>query len=263
MYINAIFFLSNCECIKRTNSERERTSSQIEKLCSHHGLRITLSMKRLPPEELEDVHVNKVYDEIAPHFDHTRYKPWPGVRNFVSSLPKHSLLLDLGCGNGRNLCINPTTIDVGTDISMPLCQIASKRGQPVFCASAINLPIRDATFDYVICVAVIHHFASDQRRTQCLREIARVLKTGGRAFVTAWAIEQKAKEQYTDADQMIPWTIDKRYNQNQKKLLRFYHMFEKGEFERISSEIKELKLISEEWEKDNWNATFEKVSVSS
>ncbi|OHT01094.1 hypothetical protein TRFO_01670 [Tritrichomonas foetus] len=216
-------------------------------------------MKRLPPEEIEEVHVNKVYDEIASHFDHTRYKPWPGVRNFVSSLEPNSLLLDLGCGNGRNLCINPKVIDMASDMSMPLCQIASKRGRPVFCATGVNIPIRDNTFDHVICIAVIHHFASAERRIQCLKEISRILKVGGTAFVTAWAIEQKSKEQYDQADQMIPWTIDKRFGDSSKKLERFYHLFEKGEFAQLVKDIDSLELLSEEWEKDNWNATFKKL----
>jgi SAM-dependent methyltransferase len=120
-------------------------------------------MKRLPPEVVESRYVHSVYDEIARHFDHTRYKPWPSVKTFVESLSPHSLLLDLGCGNGRNLCINPRVLDIGADFSMPLCQFAVARGRPIFCASALAVPVRDAVFDHVICIAVIHHFASAPR----------------------------------------------------------------------------------------------------
>lgn len=31
------------------------------------------------PTELEKKHVYQVYDKIAPHFSHTRYKPWPKI----------------------------------------------------------------------------------------------------------------------------------------------------------------------------------------
>lgn len=216
-------------------------------------------MKRIPPEEMEKIHVNKVYDEIASHFDHTRYKPWPGVKNFVSSLEPYSLLLDLGCGNGRNLCINPRVIDIATDISMPLCKIASKRKRPVFRSSGINIPIKNNTFDHIICIAVIHHFASEERRIQCLREISRILKVGGTAFVTAWAIEQKSKVKIDDADQMVPWTCTSEFSESNTKLDRFYHFFKKGEFEILAKGVPSLQLLSEEWEKDNWNATFKKI----
>jgi ubiquinone/menaquinone biosynthesis C-methylase UbiE len=215
-------------------------------------------MRHLPPEQLEDEHVHQVYDTIANHFDHTRYKPWPGVRTFVSSLPPHSFILDLGCGNGRNLCINPHVIDVGSDISMPLCQIAVQRSRPIFCASALSIPIRDQTFDHVICVAVVHHFATADRRRQCLKEIARILKIGGTAFVTAWAIAQK-KKKYDEADQMVPWTVDARFSEDVNdppKLERFYHLFAQGEFRQLADGVPDLELIEETWEADNWNALF-------
>lgn len=215
-------------------------------------------MKRLPPEELETEHVNKVYDVIAPHFDHTRYKPWPGVANFVKSLPPNSILVDVGCGNGRNLCIDPKIYDMGTDFSMPLCKIASNRKKPVFCASALQLPIRDGVFDSVICIAVIHHFASADRRTQCLREIARILRPGGTAFVTAWATDQPRKKKYDEQDQMIPWNLDKRFADNPAKYERFYHFFVKGEFAELSKDIPSLELKSESWEEGNWEVIYVK-----
>lgn len=31
------------------------------------------------PTDLEKKHVYEVYDKIAPHFSHTRYKPWPKI----------------------------------------------------------------------------------------------------------------------------------------------------------------------------------------
>jgi ubiquinone/menaquinone biosynthesis C-methylase UbiE len=124
--------------------------------------------------------------------------------------------------------------------------------------SALQIPIRDQTFDHVICIAVIHHFANVDRRRKCLEEIARILRIGGTAFVTAWAVEQK-KKKYDEADQMVPWTVDGRFsedNQEPPKLQRFYHLFAKGEFQQLAIEIPTLELIEETWEADNWNALF-------
>jgi ubiquinone/menaquinone biosynthesis C-methylase UbiE len=213
-------------------------------------------MKRVSAEQLEDEHVHQVYDVIAKHFDHTRYKPWPGVRSFVSNLAAHSFLLDLGCGNGRNLCINGRVLDVGSDFSMPLCQIASQRARPIFCASALEIPIRDRAFDHVICIAVIHHFATIDRRRRCLAEIARILRIGGTALVTAWATEQKRKT-YAESDQMVPWTVDARFTDDPApKYERFYHLFAQGEFRQLADGVGALELLDETWEADNWNATF-------
>jgi SAM-dependent methyltransferase len=216
-------------------------------------------MRHLPPEAIEDRYVHTVYDEIARHFDHTRYKPWPGVAAFVSSIAAHSLLLDLGCGNGRNLCINASVVDVGSDISMPLCQLAGARGRPILCASALSLPIRDSVFDHAICVAVIHHFASAERRARSLRELARILRRGGTAFVTAWATRQPRRE-YAEPDQMVPWHIHPQFRADAPRFQRFYHFFGEGEFAALLADVPVLRLVSERWEEGNWEVVLEKVA---
>jgi len=37
--------------------------------------------------KLEKEHVVSVYDKIAKHFSHTRYKPWPQIEEWVRNLP--------------------------------------------------------------------------------------------------------------------------------------------------------------------------------
>jgi ubiquinone/menaquinone biosynthesis C-methylase UbiE len=44
-----------------------------------------------------------VYEQIAGHFSTTRHKPWPKVVEFMELVPAGSVLLDLGCGNGKNI----------------------------------------------------------------------------------------------------------------------------------------------------------------
>ena len=55
---------------------------------------------------MEKEHVYDVYEKIAPHFSNTRYKPWPRVEQFLNSLPQGSIVLDVGCGNGKYLGCN-------------------------------------------------------------------------------------------------------------------------------------------------------------
>ena len=54
---------------------------------------------------LEQEHVHNVYNKIAHNFSHTRYKPWPRVVDFLGSFPSGSLVLDVGCGNGKYMNI--------------------------------------------------------------------------------------------------------------------------------------------------------------
>ena len=52
---------------------------------------------------LEKTHVHSVYENIAGHFSETRHRKWPRVAEFVTSLPLGSVLVDVGCGNGKYL----------------------------------------------------------------------------------------------------------------------------------------------------------------
>lgn len=58
-------------------------------------------------------------------------------------------------------------------------------------ADALNLPILSGSMDAAISIAVIHHFSTRQRRVKALKELERVIRKGGRACVTVWALEQK------------------------------------------------------------------------
>ena len=48
------------------------------------------------PTDLEKKFVYEVYDKIAPHFSHTRYKAWPKIEIFLNSLPPGSFVADIG-----------------------------------------------------------------------------------------------------------------------------------------------------------------------
>jgi ubiquinone/menaquinone biosynthesis C-methylase UbiE len=65
----------------------------------------------------------------------------------------------------------------------------------------LSLPFRDESFDAVLSVAVVHHFATTERRVGALRELARVLRIGGRLIITVWAMKQRHrkvnKQQFT------------------------------------------------------------------
>jgi tRNA (uracil-5-)-methyltransferase TRM9 len=89
----------------------------------------------------EDKHVHQVYEQIAPHFSSTRYKvrfrcsrdllwrkdesralvitdilqPWPIVEKFLRELPDGAIGVDVGCGNGKYLAVNPRIFIVGSD----------------------------------------------------------------------------------------------------------------------------------------------------
>ncbi|KAL6116236.1 alkbh8 [Pungitius sinensis] len=144
---------------------------------------------------LEEEYVHRVYDAIASHFSSTRHSPWPRVCHFLSTLPAGGVLADVGCGNGKYLGLNPEVMAVGCDRSSALVQICAQRGFQAFVSDALRVPLRTASCDACISIAVIHHFSTQERRLAAVRELVRLLKPGGRALIYVWAFEQEYKKQ--------------------------------------------------------------------
>mmetsp|Transcript_29949 Transcript_29949/g.48385 ORF Transcript_29949/g.48385 Transcript_29949/m.48385 type:complete len:156 (+) Transcript_29949:46-513(+) len=140
----------------------------------------------------ENEHVHTVYEAIATHFSHTRYKAWPRIEAFLSYLPPGSLIADLGCGNGKYFPSVPRgSFMAGCDRSLNLVQICNDRGFEASVCDCIQLPFRSESFDVAISIAVIHHFSSPERRLHALVELVRILRPGGQALIYVWAFEQK------------------------------------------------------------------------
>ena len=78
-------------------------------------------------EAYERTHVHGVYEAIAPHFSATRYKPWPAVASFLRAQPPGAVGLDVGCGNGKYLGVNPDVFMLGSDRSPSLIALARDR----------------------------------------------------------------------------------------------------------------------------------------
>jgi tRNA (uracil-5-)-methyltransferase TRM9 len=69
---------------------------------------------------LEQRNVQEVYENIATHFSETRYKAWPVVDRFFKDLPSHSVGVDVGCGNGKNMRIREDVTCIGFDLYLSL-----------------------------------------------------------------------------------------------------------------------------------------------
>ena len=68
----------------------------------------------------------------------------------------------------------------------------------------LALPYRDESIDALLSIAVIHHIATAERRVHALRELARVLRVGGRVMISVWAMEQKYRK-FESQDVLLPW----------------------------------------------------------
>lgn len=167
----------------------------------------------------EQEYVHNVYDEIAPHFSETRYKPWPIVADFLLKRPKGSVGIDVGCGNGKYLGVNPDVFILGSDRSSGLIQCAHDIDPQynVMVADGLQLPHRDGTFDFAISIAVVHHWTTRERRVAAIAHILRKLHARGEALVYCWALEQgNSRRGYHEGmqqDVLVPWVLKGRQQQ--------------------------------------------------
>ncbi|XP_072899981.1 probable tRNA methyltransferase 9B isoform X1 [Hemitrygon akajei] len=152
---------------------------------------------------LEKDYVHSVYEKIAPHFNDTRYKAWPRVRQFLLEQESGSLIADIGCGNGKYLCINNQAYKVGCDYCLPLVESAREQSYEAMVCDSLHLPYRNQCFDAILSISVIHHFSTKERRIQAIKEMARILRVRGKMMIYVWAMEQKRRK-FEKQDIFIP-----------------------------------------------------------
>ncbi|MCJ1288105.1 tRNA methyltransferase, has a role in tRNA modification [Xylographa opegraphella] len=221
----------------------------------------------------EEQHVHEVYDQIASHFSSTRYKPWPIVEQFLKALPDGSVGIDVGCGNGKYLAVNPNILVLASDRSENLVKIASRDGQRnALIANSLSLPHRNSTLDFAISIAVIHHLSTNVRRVQAINSVLLTLRCtslplcrsgnciidGGRALIFVWALEQRDSRRGwgvgDDQDIMVPWVRKGTHSDGTPKAQtfnRYYHLYRQGELEHDITEAGGF-VIQSGYEKDNW-----------
>lgn len=207
--------------------------------------------------DIEETHVHQVYNKIAAHFSSTRYAPWPVVADFLQGRQPGSIGVDIGCGNGKYLNVNKDIFTIGSDRSEALIDIAKDRAFEVFVCDGLCTPHPPNRFDFVICIAVIHHYSSLQRRQDAISHILSLLRPGGEGLVYVWALEQKTSRRGWDQgdpqDIMVPWkTIE-----DGKDVMyeRFYHLYKQGDLEADVAAV-DGSVLRSGYDKDNWWAVI-------
>ena len=200
---------------------------------------------------METEYVLKPYSQIAEHFDKTREYLWKGIKEFIQSTDDNSLLLDAGCGNGKNMLVKNRVNCIGFDFCESNNQICSKKGLDVSTSNIKMIPYRDSVFDHSFTVAVLHHIEKEIDRVKAINELVRVTKPGGTIFIQVWSADIPKNKKFIkindNNDYFITWFVTKDH-----LIKRFYHLFTRNEFTELLQQIKDVELVDVKEELGNW-----------
>ncbi len=201
--------------------------------------------------------IKQIYNLIAEPFDHSRFKVWPGVNKFISGFESYSHILDIGCGNGKNMLARNDIVFKGIDLSDQMVQICQNKGLDVTESTMTSIPFCDCSFDGFITIASYHHLSNDEERQQALNEMYRILKPNGLGLIVVWAMEQPddSKFNFTQSDELVKWT----HNKTGQVFLRYYHIYRQNDLVGEINKLEPRFTIKEQgWEKGNWYVIVQK-----
>lgn len=145
--------------------------------------------------------VKDVYNDVGSYFSASRNYIWPDLKPFLTNIKPGSSIVDVGCGNGRLLLGLPKDIKyTGLDISSKLLEEASKKfPHHHFIETDISKPDiwkHLGKFDYIYCVAVMHHLPDKESQLFVLQQLKSHLKPKGKLLITVWNLWQKKYLKY-------------------------------------------------------------------
>jgi tRNA (uracil-5-)-methyltransferase TRM9 len=176
----------------------------------------------------------EVFDQIASSWYGFRHRTI--FREELEMLVKRwqtGKLLNIGCGHGPDFVPFGKSFELyGVDFSIEMLRLAKKYAVKfkinphLVLAEIDHLPFRSEIFNNVISVATYHHLKSEKERLAAFKELKRVLKPGGEAFITVWNHWQP-KFWLNKRDVMVPWKT------KEEVLYRYYHLFSYSELMKI------------------------------
>ena len=175
---------------------------------------------------MEKMNQQEVWDKIAPSWNNFRNQP---IEELKKLSWKEGKILDLGCGNCRNLLQFKNLKCYGIDFSKEMLREAKKFSQKhkfkviLKQAEITKIPFKENTFDYILAIATLHHLKNPEK---AIKEIRKTLKPEGEAFITVWNKLQlkfilKKQETY------IPW------NKKNETLQRYYNFISYFQLKKI------------------------------
>jgi tRNA (uracil-5-)-methyltransferase TRM9 len=176
-----------------------------------------------------------IFNQISPRWYNFRHRTiFQRELDELAQRWKQGRLLNIGCGHGPDFVPFKESFELyGIDISTKMLEMAQKYAAKfdfkvsLSEADARKLPYADGFFDWGIAVASFHHIEEREGRLQAIKELYRVLKPGGEAFITVWN-KWQPKFWFKSKNALVPW------RSGDKILMRYYYLFSYGELEKLA-----------------------------
>jgi len=178
----------------------------------------------------------KLWDKIAPEWHEYKQKPSENAKKFLSSVKGN--VLDLGSGSGRHL----TKIKNGKmflqDFSKEMLKLAKEKSlsqniPAEFIQSPLDkIPKEDNFFDAAICVSALHCVETSKERENSVKELYRVLKPKGKAYIGVW--NRNSKRFRGKEEKLVGW---------REKGKRYYYLYTEEKIHELFKREK-FKIIS-------------------
>jgi len=175
----------------------------------------------------------KAFDELAEYWYQAHH--WSRFRRDLDKLAirwNGAKLLNIGCGHGADFLPFAGGCELfGVDFSVEMLKQAQRYQEKhrfhadLAVADVRCLPFTEGSFDCAIAVAVYHHISGRPARRDAFKELKRVLKPGGEAYVTVWN-KWQPRFWVRGKDTVVPWRL------REHVVERYYHVYSYNELRR-------------------------------
>jgi tRNA (uracil-5-)-methyltransferase TRM9 len=145
-------------------------------------------------------------------------------------------LINIGSGHGADFLPFKDHFDLtGIDFSGEMIKLARRYSHKfefsvkLLVADAGSLPFASKTFDWAISVATYHHIQGRDKQLAAFKELRRILKPEGEAFLTVWNRCQPGFW-FKGKEVAMPWKA------KGKVIYRYYYLFTYPEIEGLIKE---------------------------
>lgn len=213
--------------------------------------------------------VKSNYNSIASDFNESRKKlQWPELSNLTSQVNSGDRVLDAACGGGRllNEFVDLDLDYMGVDNSKELISCA-KINFPNYNFKVDDLlylgGVKDFYYDWVFCIAALHHIPGKDLRKKALQNLAKKLNKKGTLVLSVWRPKKNKKflkaqritwlkkifflTSLDFGDAIFEWGGETKCENNR---YRYYHAFSESEIRKIINEVG-LEIIN--FSKDDYN----------